>query len=65
MLTVIFEVTSSIVPGMIFHFLFNFASSISKDVTFKINIICLGLTVFMAVIYTIHLFKFVGCNYTK
>lgn len=65
MLTVIFEVTGNIVPGMIFHFLFNLASSISKYATLKINIICLVMMVITSVVYTIYLFKFVDRDDTK
>lgn len=59
MLTVIFQVTGNIIPGMIFHFMFNFVSSISKDASLKINIICLILMAVTSVVYTIYLFKFV------
>jgi membrane protease YdiL (CAAX protease family) len=64
-LTVVFEITSSIIPGIIFHSLFDFVAFVSKYPVLKIDIISSCLVVLISAIYIIYLFRFITCNDTK
>lgn len=66
MLTVIVEITGNILPGIVFHFLFDAVSFISKGTTTHMGtMIYLIAMNIITIIYTIHLFTFVGNDKTE
>ncbi len=54
-LAVLFVHTKSIVPGIIFHFIFNTASALSKDVPPLYDYISVGVILLITAIYLIYL----------
>ncbi len=57
LLCVLFIRTKSIVPGVIFHFIFNSASALSVDVKPLYDIVSAGIIIVVSAVYLVYLLK--------